>query len=494
MATLPDSKLYIDGVLRDAAGGKTYDNISPWTGEVVSKAADASAEDVEAAIVAARKAFDESDWSIDRDKRLKLVTKLRDLFNANRQRLSDLAQHEAGAALGAVGRAHVDMAMDGWDDLIKVFPNVTWEKDYPVRETWGAMHERKAIFEPVGVVAAITPWNVPLYVNVGKVVSALLAGCTVILKPAPDTPGMGAIFGELAHEAGFPPGVLNVVTGSDPALAGEMMVTDPRVDNISFTGSTAVGKRIMAQGAPTLKRIFLELGGKSAKIVLDDAPNFAMEVATAMVVFHAGQGCATQTRLLVPRSRYAEAVAILKQAYAGFATRWGDVNDPAHIMGPVISKRQQERVMSYIDIGQKEGATLIAGGKAVTDKGGGFFVEPTCFVDATNDMRIAQEEIFGPVLVVIPFEDDEDAIRIANQSEYGLCGGVSTADPERAQKFARRIRAGTFSVNGGMCIAGDIPFGGYKASGYGREWGAEGIEEFLECKLVATRLEPVAAE
>jgi aldehyde dehydrogenase (NAD+) len=485
MTTLPDAKLFIDGQLRDATGGRTFDVINPWTGEPVGKAADATAEDVEAAIVAARRAFDETDWSTNKDKRLALVTKYRELFEANKQRLSDLAVMEAGAALGAVERAHVTAALDGWDDYLRVFDQVQWEKDYGTKFGYGFTSHRVAVHEPVGVVAAITPWNVPLYVNIGKVVAALLAGCTVILKPAPDTPGMGAIFGELAKEAGFPDGVINVVFGKDPAEAGEMLVKDPRVDLISFTGSTAVGKRIMEQGASTLKRVFLELGGKSAKIVLDDAPNFAMDVLTTMLVFHAGQGCAVQSRLLVPKSRYEEAKAILKQGYEGLGDNWGDPANPQHIMGPVINKRQLERVLGYIQLGKDEGATLLHGGRARTDKGNGFFVEPTVFVDVTNDMRIAQEEIFGPVLVVIPFEDDEDAIRIANESSYGLSGGVSSGDFERAMKVARRIRTGSMSVNNGMCIAGDIPFGGYKASGVGREWGVEGIEEFLETKMIA---------
>lgn len=487
MTKLPDAKLFIDGQLCDAEGGRTYDVIGPWTGEPVGKAADATAADVDRAIAAARRAFDETDWASEanRQNRFELVKKYRELFEKNRARLGELAVHEAGAAQGAVNRAHVDMALDGWDDYLRVFPQVKWETDYGTRETWGMNHKRIAVHEAIGVVGAITPWNVPLYVNIGKVVAALLAGCTIVLKPAPNTPGMGAIFGELAAEAGFPAGVVNVVFGSDPAEAGEMLVNDPRVDLISFTGSTGVGKRIMEQGSKTLKRVFLELGGKSAKIVLDDAPNFAMDVAMAMLVFHAGQGCAVQSRLLVPRSRYEEAKAILKGAYANFGDNWGDISNPEHIMGPVISKRQQERVLGYIDIGKQEGATLLHGGNARPDKGGGFFVEPTVFVDVTNDMRIAQEEIFGPVLVVIPFEDDEDAIRIANESSYGLSGGVSSGSHERAMNVAKRVRTGSMSVNNGMCIAGDIPFGGYKASGMGREWGVEGIEEFLESKLIA---------
>jgi aldehyde dehydrogenase (NAD+) len=482
--TLPDAQLFIDGELRGAAGGKTFDVISPWTGQPTGKAADGGAEDVEAAIVAARRAFDETDWADNKDERVRLVTKLRALFNENRSRLADLAVHEAGAAQGAVTRAHVNMAMDGWDDYLRVFDQVQWEKDYGGKFGFGYESQRLAVREPVGVVAAITPWNVPLYVNIGKVVAALLAGCTVILKPAPNTPGMGSIFGELAKEAGFPKGVINVVFGSDPAEAGEMLTSDPRVDLISFTGSTGVGKRIMENGAATLKRVFLELGGKSAKIVLDDAPNFAMDVATTMLVFHAGQGCAVQSRLLVPESRYEEAKAILKKSYEGFGDNWGDREHPEHIMGPVISKKQQERVLSYIKLGQEEGATLLHGGNARPDKGGGFFVEPTVFVDVTNDMRIAQEEIFGPVLVVIPYKDDEDAIRIANASSYGLSGGVSGSQ-ERAMHIARRVRTGSVSVNNGMCIAGDIPFGGYKASGIGREWGVEGIEEYTEVKMLA---------
>ncbi|CCW18604.1 Aldehyde dehydrogenase [Sphingobium indicum BiD32] len=487
MITLPDAKLFIDGVLRDAQGGATFDVISPWTGQPVGKAANASAADVDEAIASARRAFDTTDWSTNVAKRVELVTKLRALFEENRERLSDLARNEAGAAMGAVGRAHVDMALDGWDDYLRLFPQLKWEKDYGGRTGYGFETRRQAVYEPVGVVGAITPWNVPLYVNVGKVVAALLAGCTVILKPAPNTPGMGAIFGELALAAGFPAGVLNVIFGSDPALAGEMLVTDPRVDLISFTGSTGVGKRIMEQGAATLKRVFLELGGKSAKIVLEDSANFAMDVAQSMLVFHAGQGCAVHSRLLVPRSRYEEAKAVLKHAYASFGDNWGDYDNPAHIMGPVVSQRQMERVLSYVDIGQAEGATLLAGGKARPDKGSGYFIEPTCFADVTNDMRIAQEEIFGPVLVVIPFEDDDDAVRIANESAYGLCGGVFSADLDRAIAVAKRIRTGSVSVNGGMCIAGDLPFGGYKASGIGREWGLEGIEEFLETKLIAWR-------
>ncbi|TAL04306.1 MAG: aldehyde dehydrogenase family protein [Rhodospirillaceae bacterium] len=488
MVTLPEAKLYINGVVRKAAGNKTYDTISPWTGEVIGKAADASPADVEEAIATARRAFDETDWSTNHQLRHGLLTKLRDLLVANRQRLSDIALHEIGAALGFIPMAQVDGAVQGFSTLLEVFKTVKWEEDRGRIEFYGMKTDRITVHEAVGVVGAITPWNVPLYVNIAKVASGLLAGCTVILKPAPNTPSMATIMGELAAEAGFPAGVFSVISSKDPVVAGEMLVTDPRVDLITFTGSTGVGKRIMEKGGSTLKRVFLELGGKSANIVLDDTPDFAQVVGRSALATcsHAGQGCAIPTRLLVPQSRYAEAVAAIEQSYTANASAWGDPKQPTHVMGPLISKAQLDRVMGYIELGKKEGARLLAGGKARPDKGGGFFVEPTCFVDVKNSMRIAQEEIFGPVMVVIPFKDDEDAIRIANESDYGLAGMVTSGDKARATRIARRIRAGNISVNGGIMITPDMPFGGYKRSGIGREWGREGIEEYMETKVIAT--------
>jgi aldehyde dehydrogenase (NAD+) len=485
---LPEAQLYIDGQVRGAESGRTYDVIGPWTGQPVGKAADASARDVGAAIAAARRAFDETDWSTHHERRRELVAGLGELMRAERGRLVDLARNEGGSPLGAVQSWHVAGALDGIDTLLSIFPEIGWRQERGRAELYGRASERWVVLEAVGVVGAITPWNAPLFVNVAKVVSALLAGCTVVLKPAPNTPGQGAIMGELAARAGFPPGVFNVVTSADPAMAGEMLTSDRRVDLITFTGSTAVGRRIMERGAGTLKRVFLELGGKSASIVLDDTPDFAAAVGRSIVTYHAGQGCAYTTRLLVPRGRYGEAIAALEQAYVKLGDGWGGFDDPTHVMGPVISQRQLERVLGYIELGREEGARLLAGGRARPDKGGGFFVEPTCFVDVTNSMRIAREEIFGPVLVVIPFEDDEDAIRIANDSDYGLAGAVASADRERALRVARRIRSGAISVNGGMAIAPDLPFGGYKSSGVGREWGLEGIEEYLETKVIAVGL------
>ena len=497
MVTLATGQLYIDGVLRNAAGDRTYQDVSPWTGAVIAEAADAAPEDMEEAIAAARRAFDETDWATDHAKRRALVARLGELMVANQDRIIEIVRLEGGAAWGTIMGPQVQFALDAFQGTLKVFDEFAWEQDKGVVEAFFTQSRRIIRREAFGVVAAITPWNVPLYVNVGKLVPALLAGCTVILKPAPETPLSGAIIGELAAEAGFPAGVFNVVTGEDPAMLGELLTGDPRVDLVTFTGSTVTGKRIMERGAQTLKRVFLELGGKSALIVLEDAPDYAMAVAHSMMIYHAGQGCANCTRLLLPRSRYAEGVAILEQAYAH--VQWGDFDDKANYMGALISERQRKRVLGYIEAGKAEGARLIAGGGIPADKGDGFFVEPTCFVDVDNKMKIAQEEIFGPVLVVIPFEDDEDAIRIANDSIYGLSGAVVSGDFDRGMAIAKRIRAGTYSVNGGIWSAPDVPFGGYKQSGLGREWGEAGFEEYLQIKTIGmpanagATVDPVAA-
>jgi aldehyde dehydrogenase (NAD+) len=337
--------------------------------------------------------------------------------------------------------------------------------------------------EPIGVVAAITPWNFPFMLNLSKLGPALAAGNTVILKPAPDTPWSATFIGKvIAEQTDIPPGVVNVVTSGDPATVGEILTTDPRVDMVSFTGSTATGRRIMANGSETIKKVFLELGGKSANIILDDA-DFASTVAMgSMVCIHAGQGCAITTRMLLPQSRYDEGVELLKTAFENFA--YGDPNDLANMQGPLVNARQLERVLGYIEKGKGEGARLVVGGKRSDRFEKGYFVEPTLFVDVKPDMTIAQEEIFGPVLAVIPFDGDDDAVRIANNSQYGLSGSVSSASLERALGVARRIRTGTVSVNGGQWFGPDSPFGGYRQSGVGREHGVEGFEEYLETKTI----------
>ena len=485
MNILPDALLTIGGVVRPAKGAAAYPVLSPWTGQAVGRAADAAAQDVDEAIAAARRAFDQTDWRDRHAERLALVRKLGGALRDHVPLLTNLARHEAGAALMTAQLAHVQGALASLDVLAGMFPQLEWEVDHGRAGEGARASDRRVVYEGIGVVAAITPWNVPLNVNLGKLVSALLAGCTVVLKAAPETPGAASIIGKLAVEVGFPPGVVNVLTAAHPAEAGEMLARDPRVDMVSFTGSTAVGRRIMELGSATLKRVFLELGGKSAHIVLDDAPDFAAAVAGSMVLFHAGQICAACTRLLVPRSRHEEAVAVLRSAYAQVGENWGGFDAPNHVMGPVISRRQLDRVTGFIASAQAEGATLLAGGRARPDRGGGYFVEPTCFVDVHNEMNIAQEEVFGPVLVVITYEDDEDAVRIANDTIYGLTASVTGGDMARAERLARRLRVGSVSINRGVCIGSDLPYGGYRQSGIGRESGLDGIREYRETKVIA---------
>jgi aldehyde dehydrogenase (NAD+) len=335
--------------------------------------------------------------------------------------------------------------------------------------------------EAIGVVGAITPWNVPVLINMAKVMPSLAAGCTVVLKPAPDTPWSATHLGKIAAEkTDLPPGVFNVLPSSDHSM-GEVLTTDPRVDMVTFTGSTATGRRVMECASATIKKVFLELGGKSASIILDDADFQAALPMGAMTCVHGGQGCAITTRWLLPRARYEEGVEIIKTAFESW--NYGDPEDPANLQGPQISRRQQERVLGYIEKGKAEGARCLVGGGKPERRG--FFVEPTLFVDVDPNASIAQEEIFGPVCVVIPYEDDDDAVRIANDSIYGLSGSISSGSDERALAVARRIRTGTLGLNGGQWFNVDSPFGGYKQSGLGRENGVMGFEEHLESKVMA---------
>jgi aldehyde dehydrogenase (NAD+) len=349
----------------------------------------------------------------------------------------------------------------------------------------GIKTHRTVAREAVGVVGAITPWNFPHQINLAKLGPALAAGNTLVLKPAPDTPWCAAILGELiAEHTDFPPGVINIVTSSDQRF-GALLSKDPRVDMISFTGSTATGRAVMADGAATLKKVFLELGGKSAFLVLDDADLAgACAVSAFTAATHAGQGCAITTRLVVPRARYDEAV----QAAAGtMATlKPGDPNDAGTVCGPLISARQRDRVQGYLDSAIEEGGTFACGGGRPADRDTGFFIEPTVIAGLDNTAKAAREEIFGPVLTVIAHDGDDDAVRIANDSPYGLSGTVYSGDPERAAGVAARMRVGTVNVNGGVWYSADVPFGGYKQSGIGREMGLAGFEEYLEIKAIAT--------
>jgi aldehyde dehydrogenase (NAD+) len=482
MSQFPDSQLFIDGTLRPAAGRRTYDNIAPSTEEVCGRAADASADDMQAAIGAARRAFDETSWSTDPAFRIHCLTQLRDQLKAGADANRHRVAAETGSTLGLTYGVQLDMPIKFMDWTIDLIGKYQYERDIGVTNVMQMPTRRVVYKEAAGVVGAITPWNVPVQINLAKLIPALGAGCTVVLKAAPDTPWSAAILGEAAAETDLPAGVLNVVTGGDKAGLGEILTSDPRVDVISFTGSTATGRRIMAAASSTLKRVFLELGGKSANIVLEDSDFSTALLSSLAVCYHAGQGCAIATRILLPRSRYAEGVAMIKAMFE--AMPYGNPEAMDQILGPLVSKVQHERVLNYIKIGKDEGARLVTGGERPAHLPRGYYVQPTLFADVDNRMRIAQEEIFGPVLCAIPFEDDDDAVRIANDSIYGLNGVVHSADPDRALAVAKRIRAGTINVNAANAFDADAPFGGYKQSGIGREMGVEGFEEYLQTKTI----------
>jgi aldehyde dehydrogenase (NAD+) len=484
----PEAHLFIDGELVPAASGRTYPNINPATEEVMGEVADAGVEDMERAIAAARRAFDETDWSTNHAFRHKCLGQLYDGLREVEEDFKLQIAAETGAPLGICGDMgpQCTLPIGFIEYTLEHLPNFQWSRDAGESDMMGVRSRRIVEKEAGGVVGCITPWNVPLQINLAKCIPALAAGCTIVLKAAPDTPWSATMLGRVVKEkTDIPPGVFNVITAEDPVATGECLVQDPRVDMISFTGSTAVGKHIMAQAAGTVKKVFLELGGKSANIILDDADLNAALLSCLGVCFHSGQGCAILTRLLVPKSRQAEVEELLP-TFFGFI-QYGDPESD-QIMGSLVNAKQRERVLGYIEKGKQEGARLLLGGGRPEHLEKGYYVEPTIFTDVANDMTIAREEIFGPVLVVIPYEDEEDAIRIANDSEYGLSGGVWSADEERAMAVARRIRTGTVAVNGGIYYGADAPFGGYKQSGIGREMGPEGFEEYLETKTIAVAL------
>ncbi len=486
MADLPapdgEPRNLIDGELVPASSGATFDNINPATEEVLGVCADGTVEDLERAIAAARRAFDQSRWSVDHVLRKKCLTQLCEALNQAKEQLRSIVVAEAGSPVLLTYSVQTDSTIEDmpyWAELAGSYP---YEQPMSDIRFMGQPQRRLMRREACGVVGAITPWNFPLYQNLCKLGPALAAGNTVVLKPAPDTPWCATNLGRLiAEKTEFPPGVVNIVASSDHAL-GERLTTDPRVDMVTFTGSTATGRRVTQACSATVKKTFLELGGKSAHIVLDDVDLSKIAGSVATVCVHGGQGCAIPTRLLLPRTRYAEGVEIAKAAFE--SVPYGDPTNPAHLQGPQISRKQQERVLAYIEKGVGEGARLVTGGGVPAHLPRGYFVEPTLFADVDPDSTIAQEEIFGPVLCVIPYEDDDDAVRIANNSIYGLSGAITSASEERALAVARRIRTGTLAINGGQWFSVDTPFGGYRQSGVGRESGRMGFEEYLETKVI----------
>ncbi|MFI1460294.1 aldehyde dehydrogenase family protein [Nocardia carnea] len=482
--------MLIDAELVPAASGETFDNVSPATGQVLGSTAAAGAEDMLRAIAAARRGFDATDWSTNRALRQRCLEQLQQALESESEALREELVAEAGCPIATTRIAQLDWplaeALRYPAHLIDEFP---WERELEGGGLFGHRNVRTVVQEPVGVVGAICPSNFPIEVVLNKLGPALAAGNTVVLKPDPNTPWNATRLGRLvAERTDIPAGVVNIVPTPSNEVA-ELLATDPRVDLISFTGSTAVGRMLMRRGADTMKRTFLELGGKSALVVLEDADPRAALRSAAGVCVHAGQACAATSRMLVHRSIFDEMVAGVAAAFDGVAV--GDPALPETIVGPLISAAQRTKVLDAYERAVRDGARLITGGGEPKDLPahltGGHYVEPTVFVCEDPSLSIARDEIFGPVLVMTPFADDDEAVRLANDSPYGLAGAVLSASAERGMAIARRVRAGAIGVNGGMFYGADAPFGGYKNSGVGRQCGLEGFQQYLETKTIGYR-------
>ena len=473
-------RLFIGGAWEAPSTSNVIEVVSPHTEEVIASVAAAAPADVDRAVSAARTAFDEGPWPrLDPAERIAAVRRLSGLYKARRREMAELITQEMGSPISFSKFSQAMLPMILLDAFADIAESLPWEEQR--RGHFGADVVLRR--EPIGVVGAIVPWNMPQFLLVGKLAPALLAGCSIVIKPSPETPLDALLLAELIEQAELPPGVVSILPGGREL--GQHLVAHPGVDKVSFTGSTAAGREVAATCGAALKRVSLELGGKSAAVVLDDAdPAAVAEGIKVAGLMNSGQACVAQTRVLVPQNRYGEfsdALAAMVEALPV-----GDPSDPATEIGPLVAQRQQQRVRGYIEEGQREGAKLLVGGSELpTGIERGWYVRPTLFGDVDNRMRIAQEEIFGPVLSVIPYEDDADAVRIADDSDYGLSGSVWTADTDRGMGVARRIRTGSFGVNQPYSMDPAAPFGGVKASGIGRELGREGLDGYLDIKSIS---------
>lgn len=477
-----EPRMLIDGELQSSAGGATFDVIHPASEQVAGQASDGTVEDMARAIGAARRAFDTTDWSQDVDFRYHCLTQLAQALERNKERLRRVLITEVGCPVTVTG-SQIESPIAEVTHWAEHGKNFDYLIDNGVHDTPLGPARRKIHYEPVGVVGAITPWNVPFYLNIAETVPALMAGNTVVLKPAQLTPWSGSEYGRIvAEETDIPAGVFNVVT-SNANEVGAALTADPRVDMITFTGSTATGRAILAAAAPTVKKTLLELGGKSAHIVLDDADfTSALPMAAMMACVMSGQSCILPSRILLPRSRYDEGIEILKTMMEGFPV--GDPWTPGTMQGPQISEGQRQKVLGLIRSGLDSGARLITGGGIPANLPVGYYTQPTLLADVDPDSVIAQEEIFGPVLTVTPYDSDDDAVAIANNTIYGLSGEVSSADVDRAFAIACRMRTGNVTINGKSHFGIGSPFGGTKQSGLGYRNGDEGYKEYLDAKTI----------
>ncbi|RII18833.1 3-succinoylsemialdehyde-pyridine dehydrogenase [Streptomyces sp. YIM 130001] len=452
--------MYIGGEWRAAAGQDGIEVVNPVDEQVIATVPAGTVEDVDAAVRAARAALPGWAATPPAERGAKLAA-LRDVLAARKDEIAETVTAELGSPIGFSQAVHASVPIAVAGSYAELAAT------YPFEERIG---NSTVLHEPIGVVGAVTPWNYPLHQIVAKAAPALAAGCTMVLKPAEDTPLVAQLFAEAVHEAGLPAGVFNLVTGRGPE-AGQALVTHEGVDLVSFTGSTAVGRQIGAAAGAAVKPVALELGGKSANVILPGADLAkAVNVGVANVMSNSGQTCSAWTRMLVHRDAYDEAVSLAGAAAAKYGDR----------IGPVVNAKQHDRVRGYIEKGVAEGARVVAGG-AEPPHERGYFVSPTVFADVTPEMTVAQEEIFGPVLSLIAYEDEDDAVRIANGTVYGLAGAVWAADEDTAVAFARRLETGQVDINGGR-FNPQAPFGGYKQSGVGRELGPHGLGEYLQTK------------
>ena len=468
-------RLFIGGGWTAPAGTGTIEVLSPHTEEVVGRVPDGTPADIDTAVAAARRAFDHGPWPrMTPAERAEALGRLSDIYTLHQQEMAELVTEEMGSPISfsVFGQALLpQQVLQYYVDLASAF---TWEEERP-----GVLGPVTVTREPVGVVAAIYPWNVPQFTLMMKLAPALIAGCTVVAKPSPEAPLDAYLLAEWIEQAGLPDGVVNIVPGGRET--GAHLVEHPGVDKVAFTGSTAAGRAIGAACGRLLRPVTLELGGKSAAIILEDADlSSTMEGFKLACLMNNGEACAAQTRILAPRSRYDEVADALAEMVSGLTV--GDPADERTEIGPLVAARQRDRVEGYIRIGLDEGATLLAGGLD-RPRDRGWYVAPTVFGEVGNDMRIAREEIFGPVLALLPYDDEEDAVRIANDSDYGLGGSVWTADVDHGVEVARRIRTGSCGVNL-YVLDPNTPFGGYKDSGLGRELGPEGLAPYLEYKTI----------